>query len=39
MWYREKRYDKGMPEPGDYNTTGHKIMPMGLGVSCTYIFK
>ena len=39
MWYREKRYGKGMPEPGDYNTTGHKIMPMGLGVSCTYIFK
>ena len=39
MWYREKRYEKGLPEPGDYNTTGHKVMPMGLGISCTYIFK
>ena len=39
MWYREAKYDKGTEMPKEYNVTGRKVMPMGLGISCSYIFK
>lgn len=40
MWFRERKYAVGTPEPtGDYNFTGTKVMPMGLGITCTYILK
>lgn len=34
MWYRECL---GGGEA--YNNSGHRLMPMGLGISCSYIFK
>lgn len=40
MWYREQRHDKDQPyTEQDYNATGSKVMPMGVGVSITYIIK
>lgn len=40
MWFRERKYPVGTTEPeGDYNFKGNKVMPMGLGVTCTYILK
>lgn len=39
MWYREAKYAKGTEMPKEYNVTGRKVMPMGLGISCSYIFK
>lgn len=33
-WFREKRGDVT-----EYNHSGHRIMPMGVGVTCSYIFK
>lgn len=34
MWFREKRGNVSK-----YNASGHRLMPMGLGISCSYIFK
>lgn len=34
MWYRER---KGRTT--DYNVSGHRLMPMGVGITCSYIFK
>lgn len=39
MWYREKKYGKQEQAPYEYNHTGKKLMPMGIGISCVYIFK
>ena len=39
MWVREQKYEEGTPAPDNYNSTGMKVMPMGLGITCTYIFK
>ena len=39
MWFKERKYQKGTPDPQEYNHTGKKLMPMGIGVSCVYIFK
>lgn len=33
-WYREK-----LNSNTTYNNSGHRLMPMGLGISCSYIFK
>lgn len=33
-WYREK-----LNGSDSYNNSGHRIMPMGVGISCSYIFK
>lgn len=34
MWYREKKGNTLQ-----YNTSGHRLMPMGVGITCSYIFK
>lgn len=39
VWFREQKYEKNFVGTREYNHTGHKLMPMGLGISCVYIFK
>lgn len=39
MWFREKKYAVEEQEPKDYQFHGMKVTPMGLGISCSYIFK
>lgn len=34
MWYREKKGNTT-----EYNVSGHRLMPMGVGITCSYIFK